>query len=514
MRLRRTRITKPIAYVLLPLAGAAATLWGTAGRIDAAASKGRIEAVFGTLSASASTSERFFVSLRNAGTGDATLGLGDSFTVRFTTGTATTDLTTEPGALTAVNLAAGITQTVDGGEPDRTGTKFTLSAPVTLAPGADLLIELTGTTGAAGVAPVAVDLALAKTAGKFAKRTEFRVVKSPVAGEFLFGDGSDGALVVTSDAALEPLRNYTDVRIAAGVTVSVPSGTTIRCTGTFENRGTIRVGAGGEGGGALVDEAGTTGVYALVQELSPAQIEIGVGDAAAAPSRPAVMALQAVTGARGGRGLGTAVHGLPLSSYRRGGGGGSGAFGAIGGSGGGLLRIVARGELRNGGTITAAGAAPTANRTTSVVGGGAGGGGGGIVILASAFRVANDVVANGNGAAATGTIDVRGGNAGPLDLRGGQGGAGGGGLVVFCAPEVGAFGTTQLSAGIRDISVANLPGSVEVWSGGGGGGASAGDGGDGAGVAADGKINQSGAAPAVPTDGQLVVRTSDPRGLW
>lgn len=43
---------------------------------------------------------------------------------------------------------------------------------------------------------------------------------------------------------------FTDFSVAAGVTLTVPSGTVIRCTGTFTNNGTIVVNTGAPGGSA------------------------------------------------------------------------------------------------------------------------------------------------------------------------------------------------------------------------------------------------------------------------
>jgi hypothetical protein len=58
----------------------------------------------------------------------------------------------------------------------------------------------------------------------------------------IYGDGSSGALNVattTSWSGSEALGQYTDCSIAAGVTLTVPTGTVLRCSGSFTNDGTI-----------------------------------------------------------------------------------------------------------------------------------------------------------------------------------------------------------------------------------------------------------------------------------
>ncbi|MCG3135556.1 MAG: hypothetical protein HMLKMBBP_03263 [Planctomycetes bacterium] len=512
--MRKTWAAGNRAAWLCVVAGAASVAL-VAPAMRAAAAKPALEIAFGPDDVAADARARFVLTVRNAGAGAAVFGVGDRFDVLHGSGAAPGDLTTDLGTLAAAGTSpAGFAFSTTEG-----GARVTATAAVTLDPGASLAFEMTGTSGPPGAAPVAVEAVVSKSAGKPPRRSELRVVKAAGASvDPFYGDGSDGDLVLTSDTDLQPLRNYANVRIAANVTVRVPSGATIRCSGTFENRGTIRVLSGNPGGGAILDIPANTGPYSISSELAPATTAVERGDARSAASRPAVMTSQAVSGGLGGRGLGTDVHALPLSSYRTGGGSGSGALGAIGGDGGGLLRIIARGEVRNGGTIVAAGAAGPSNRTNVQPTGGCGGGGGGIVMLLSGVRAANDVDTNANGSAATGTIDVRGGNAGLPDAFGGQGGSGGGGLVVIVAPDVGAVGASLIDPGVVVTGQLQLVGTT--FTGGGGGGACVGDGGDGAGVSATGLLNGlpdgSGGfvVPRSASAGLLVARSADPRTLW
>jgi hypothetical protein len=65
----------------------------------------------------------------------------------------------------------------------------------------------------------------------------------------IYGDGSDGAKSVATNQTLsDPAPMYTDVVIESGMTWTVPSGAVIRCTGTFQNNGTIVVQTGAPGG--------------------------------------------------------------------------------------------------------------------------------------------------------------------------------------------------------------------------------------------------------------------------
>jgi hypothetical protein len=67
----------------------------------------------------------------------------------------------------------------------------------------------------------------------------------------IYGDGSGGAKTVAANETLsDPVAMYTDVVINSGVTFTVPSGTVIRCTGSFVNNGTLLIQSGAPGGDA------------------------------------------------------------------------------------------------------------------------------------------------------------------------------------------------------------------------------------------------------------------------
>ena len=500
-----------VAAALVVAAAGSFAAWQV--RVAAGSARPALEVTFGPIQVEGSSRATFFLALRNTGGGDSKLALGDEIEIGYGTGGGAGDLLAVNQQIVAGMLPAGIAlQRITDTTGHETGIRLAVQGTVTIAAGGAQVLTFDGATAAPGGAPVRLSLKLSKAAGRAPRRLSLAVVKTPpTSGAGFYGDGSDGPLDVAFDTQIEPLRNYTDVLIRTGVTVTVPSGSTIRCTGTFENRGTIRVLPGSPGAGRL---NATTNLAAQVE---PPLTQAERGDSFAAPEVPAALFQAPVTGAKGGVGIGVAVQALPLSYYRRGGGGGSGTLGAIGGDGGGLVRVLARGPVYNGGLIESRGGTPTINRTGigGGAGGGAGGGGGGIGILASGTSVDNGAPANANGAVASGTVDVTGGSATTADPSGGGGGGGGGGLAIFCAPAVPTNGTIGLFGGLSAFQTF-ATGST-IWAGGGGGGACVGNGGDGSPVRAGGIVGPvpGGVSdPPTATPGLLVIRLADPRTLW
>ena len=65
----------------------------------------------------------------------------------------------------------------------------------------------------------------------------------------VYGDGSNGAAAIASNTTFTNVNaQYTSFTVNSGVTLIVPTGAIIRCTGTFTNNGTIVVDVGGIGG--------------------------------------------------------------------------------------------------------------------------------------------------------------------------------------------------------------------------------------------------------------------------
>lgn len=266
----------------------------------------------------------------------------------------------------------------------------------------------------------------------------------------IYGDGSAGDLHVTASNDLLTLAadgnlQFASVIIDAGVVLSVPSGTIIRCTGSLTNAGTIQVTPGESGGG-------NNGV--------PGE---GVSHASAGNSSRSTNNTSILAGGTGGKGLSQNEAMIMLEVTPKAGGAGGGLFGNlldVGGSGGGGLLVLAKGALLNDitGSIIADGKPGTMI--------GAGGGAGGVVILASASHVTN-----------AGQISAIGGNGAGAAFNTAGSGGGGGGIVHLISPSITASGTVSVDPGTH--GVAGGAGNDGSRASGGGGGACGGNGGAG-----------------------------------
>lgn len=303
----------------------------------------------------------------------------------------------------------------------------------------------------------------------------------------IYGTGAAGALTIsnsadwTADPPPTGIYQFTDLTIESGKALFVPSGTVIRCTGSFTNNGSLVVAAGS---GGAVRQSSASGV------IDGSFKAAGMGVAFRGPGNG-----EYGTNAQSrGGGLGAdppmiyALAFLVNPGIAGGSGGGAGSY--SGGFGGGTLVVLAEQGIINNGTIAAEHFAAT---------NGGGGGGGGIIILASKTQVTNG---------SNGVIDVRGGDGGPSTANSGAGGGGGGGLINLIAPAVFNPGTMQVdggNAGNNSVAVTATPRS-----GGGGGGACVGTGGYGGDVSAG---NASGVAESGDL-GLLFITQEDPTPLF
>ena len=300
----------------------------------------------------------------------------------------------------------------------------------------------------------------------------------------VYGDGSAGALSVASSTSLNTVdTQYTDVTIAAGQTLTVPSGTVIRCTGTFTNEGTISVLTYALGG-----RHGTTSAALLTTQSGAAHPGIGASSAsngafgdntATVPGGPEA----------GGLSEARARQILKPGAF---GGGGGGAGRLVGGSGGGTLTVLCKGAVVNNGTISA-------NGGSGFSGFGDGGGGGGVVILASQTSVTNS---------ASGTVSVTGAAGAASSAGGGAGGGGGGGWTHFVAPVINSAGTVSVTGGAAGSNSAAVTDTTRF--GGGCGGSSFGKGGLGGAVFAPSTAN----AAAAGDPGLALETLTDPTSLF
>jgi hypothetical protein len=304
----------------------------------------------------------------------------------------------------------------------------------------------------------------------------------------IYGNGSAGAATVAANGVLftgvaaDGNLQFTDFTINAGVTLAVPSGTIIRCTGTFTNNGTIIVGTAAIGGFTTVNGAtSSTGMPGV----RPALPGIALGPAGSGELGDAT-ALR--SGGQPGTGVGNQAR-LILKPGLYGGGGGAAALGGTtqGGQGGGSLVILASAAIVNAGTIDANG--------TNASAFGSGGGAGGVVVLASPGTITNTTI-NANGADGTATSSVAAG-----------GGGGAGGLVHMLAPTVTA-GTINVVAGAGGAAGAAGTITANPRAGGAGGGGCATNGGNGGGAQTTGAGNAGGSGSTGVTLQTLVDPTS------
>lgn len=296
----------------------------------------------------------------------------------------------------------------------------------------------------------------------------------------VYGNGSAGALVVASPSTAITNPQFTDVTIGTGVTWTVPSGTVIRCTGTFVNNGTILVDTFAQG----PVRAGNGGSYTMGGHPGIGRIIAGLGEFGNDDA-------QSYAGANPptGLGAGSARHLLRPGPVGGGGGGNN-----INGHGGGTFVVIARGAIINAGTILAAGGSDPLNQGT-------GGAGGGIVILASASSVNN----------ASGYVSATGGAGGPSGTGTGAGGGGAGGIVHFLAPSI--VGIANAVAPGGSAGATGAAGSIVTYYRGGGnsGGASCGWGGNGGHISAGPTATPSPASDGGP--GCVFETVTDPASL-
>lgn len=308
----------------------------------------------------------------------------------------------------------------------------------------------------------------------------------------IYGDGSAGDKVFDSNISLDssntPNLNFKNVTINSGVTVTVPSGTVIRCTGNFVNNGTISISTGASGGyvfGVTTDSdvrPSATGAHPGLSSRGAGYGEIsndstgtqigGLGGLAL----PAFAASQIRYPGSYGGGAGAA-------------GGGGVLFGAAGGPGGGSLLVLCKGAITNNGIMAAVGG----NGTFA----GAGGGAGGFISLASKTSVSN-----------IGTISVKGANGQDFSTASAASGGGGGGIVRIISPTIINSGTVNRAGGAAGQT--GVSASFTPRGGGGGGGALGGDGGAGGSINSGGNFN----AASDGNIGLLIESTIDPDSFF
>ena len=361
-----------------------------------------------------------------------------------------------------LNLSSSANLTLSPEDASSTAAnRFTLpgAVPFTIAPGGSCAIIYDGTTSRWTV----LDKAAANS-------------PSTQANTFMFGDGSDGDVVISVDTALTQNAFYHNLTVNSGINLT-PSGflvcvsgtLTLTATGTINANGAVgatggaSTNAGGAGGGANQYLSGGSGGGA------------GSNGGGGASSGAASRAYRGVVIT----GSGNAAAGAAGVSGGAGQGGGGGGGEGVGGSvAAGTTIAQSAGDIHdlfnamNGGFM---GRGSSPNTWTSGVGGGGGGGdnvtprsggggggGGGTVVVR-----ANNIVG-------TGLIQAKGGNGGNGSAgaanRVGGGGGGSGGIIVV----IQRFGIAPNATGGVTTSVTGGTGGLPVNAGGAGGAGGAG----------------------------------------
>lgn len=297
-----------------------------------------------------------------------------------------------------------------------------------------------------------------------------------------WGDGSAGARVISADESFDDDNlQYTDFTVDAGVTVTIPSGTIIRCTGTATINGTINIDTAGSSGGPS-----SLGAHKLASQGLSSQ-SAGNGEVGSNASNRqggyTALALDST--------LGRSIIRPPVFA----GGAGGGGIGGSGtnGEGGGGFAIYCKDGINISGTgiISAAG---------GYGGNCQGGGAGGVIVLASSGTVTH-----------TGAVRARGATGGAWSTACGSGGGGGGGLIHILAQTItGNDGNLSVSAGSGIAAQGAGTVTQATRSGGGAGGALFGTGGQGAIAFTDGATSVSQAG----SSGLIIKRSGfDPAGM-
>ena len=314
-----------------------------------------------------------------------------------------------------------------------------------------------------------------------------------------YGDGSAGDLVISADTdwttTSPPNLFFNNVTIDATTTLTVPSGTTIYCAGTFINNGLILVESNNNRSGLFNGGSNlrTTTPATIRLHLTIRNPDIGDAASSATNGSWSPNSESSFSGGRGGSAMQEAAIRSSIGRMYRGGGAGGGGSNT-GGSGGGALRVLCKGDISNNGEIRANG-----NNA------GSGGGGGGIIVLASPTSVQH---------LGTGALTANGGNGGNAivysNLLRGAAGGGGGGIVALIAPTLVNVGAINVDGGTGGVGT-TLTNDSDRMSGG-GGGASGGNGGSG------GFMNPGTSATAFAgTDGSLgitVLIAASPEALF
>lgn len=231
------------------------------------------------------------------------------------------------------------------------------------------------------------------------------------------GDGSDGDFVPTENATISDVKNFKNVIIKEGVTVTASGELIMKVQGIVKISGVLDASGGNGANGKSSGAGGTgggTGGHGGAQNENGKTGEAGTGGGAGGAGQPRIGGESGSYGGNGGPGgKSGGTIGLQYGGSGAGGGGGGGSdrggyYGAGGGGGGKLIAIIAKcinisstGKIS---TVGGKGGNGAGRYTTS----GGGGGGGDVSLIAN--YILND-----------GTVDCSGGDGGNGAAKGQDG---------------------------------------------------------------------------------------------
>lgn len=249
-------------------------------------------------------------------------------------------------------------------------------------------------------------------------------------------------------------QNYNNCTIAAGATLTMPSGSILRCNGDFINNGFVTVGEMSRGGSRVITDLST-------YEIEGSSAGTSIGGFVARHGAVASTTTDTVRGASVGA-TSFPASALFFPGQIGGGGGGAGlarttatSAATYAGNGGGVAVILVRGNFENSGVIAA-------NGGDSLVAGGGGGGGGFLVIGVKGELVNTATISARGGAGGAGGVDE---SAAPSFAVGG-GGGGTGGFIHYVAGSLSVGdGVTDVTGGPGGVASGNASGSVAIRAG-------------------------------------------------
>jgi len=312
----------------------------------------------------------------------------------------------------------------------------------------------------------------------------------------VYGDGSAGALVVSTDGGLfdnyaaDGNLQFSSLTVQSGKTLGVTGGTIIRVSGDVTINGFLNVLLQGWSGKLVA----STSTFSTSQ--APVYQQPSQGIASTIPGIGQIGTSSADRlGGRAGlrRTFPESFQVLSDLLLLGGGGGAPGHIDELAGVGGGSVMIVA------GGTVTvASGGGIDADAFINEANNGAGGAGGGVVVIAAKTAITQ-----------AGTIWARGSSGNRAGVQAGSGGGGGGGLIILASPTITVTGANLVTGGDGGVSVGAGTITQSPRIGGGGGGASAGFAGAGGTASSDGSCSGGGDGG----DGKVYQLNVDPTAM-